>query len=333
MITRDTIKKAGREYGADLVGIGAVSRFAGVAPEHDPKMICPTAKSLIGLAIRIPRGNIKVIDHGAQQYALTSLAAKTASEELFVMLLLRMARLIENEGYEACLQRTSPNIRARDDYGTNPEVESCVRLGETVAVEPGKPAPDVLLDFAQAAVICGMGSIGYKGNVLTPEFGPFQRLGFIITNAPLEPDPVFAENLCDGCGACVKACPGKAILTIPKELNIAGRVYRCGTYDEWQCSVYYRGAHRSNPFLKEDFLKDRPERTAILDGTKRFDATSAKEIYPNLDFLPRTQYGYVPCLCKRSCDLACYAHLDSQGRLRRKALTRDYGEQRGESGV
>jgi epoxyqueuosine reductase len=332
VVTSETIKKNAREYGADLVGIGDIRHYEGIAPQHDPKMICPTAKSLIGLAIRIPRGTMKVVEHGRQQYALTALGAKNVSEELFVRLLMRVARLIENEGYEACIQRNYPNIRAQDDYGTNPEVESCVRLGETIAVGPGKPAPEVIIDFTQAAVICGMGSPGYRGNLLTPEFGPFQRLGFIITNAPLEPDPVLAENLCDGCGECAKACPGKAILDTTKRLKIAGRDYQCGTYDEWQCSVYYRGAHRSNPYIKEDFLKDHPEREAILDGTKRFTAESAKEIYPYLDFLPVTHYGYVPCLCKRSCDLACYAHLKAKGLLRKRDLSR-YCDVKGEEGI
>jgi epoxyqueuosine reductase len=320
MITSEIIKKAAWGYGADLVGIGDIRHFEGVAPKHDPKMICPTGKSIIGLAIRIPRGNIKVVEHGRQQYALTSLAAKTVNEEFFVRLLLRMARLIENAGYEACLQRDYPNLRSQDDCGTNPEAEICRRLGETIAVGPGKPAPDVFIDFTQAAVICGMGSPGYRGNLLTPEFGPFQRMVFIITNAPLEPEPVFTDNMCDSCGECVKACPGRAILDIPKKLEIAGRDYQCGTYDEWQCSVYYRGAHRSNPLMKEDFLKDHPEREAILDGTKRFTEKSAKKIYPYLDFLPVTNYGYVPCLCKRSCDLACYAHLKAKGLLRKRDI-------------
>jgi epoxyqueuosine reductase len=330
VITSETIKKAAWEYGADLVGIGDIRCYEGIALKHDPKIICPTAKSIIGLAIRIPRGTVKVLERGTQQYALTALATKNVSEELFVRLLLRMARLIENEGYEACLQRDYPNLRSQDDFGTNPEVERCVRLGEAIAVGPGKPAPEVILNFTRAAVVCGMGSPGYRGNLLTPEFGPFQRLVFIITNAPLEPDPVFEGNICDSCGACVQACPGKAILDIPKRLEIAGRDYQCGTYDEWQCSVYYRGAHRSNPFLKEDFLKDHPEREAILDGTKRFTEESAKEIYPYLDFLPTTHYGYVPCLCKRSCDLACYAHLEAKDLLRKRDLSQYYDAKREE---
>ena len=104
-----------------------------------------------------------------------------------------------------------------------------------------------------------------------------------------------SESICDKCGACKEACPGKAIT----EEGL----------DTWQCSVYYKGAHKSNPFMTEDFLKGHPERETILNGDKRFDAESARTIYPEMKFLPNTQWGYAPCLCGRKCDIACYKHL------------------------
>ena len=47
----------------------------------------------------------------------------------------------------------------------------------------------------------------------------------------------------------------------------------------------------------------------ILAGEKRFTAEEARAIYPQLKFLPRTQWGSAPCLCGKKCDLACYRHL------------------------
>ncbi len=320
MINSEIIKAKAKEYGADIVGIGDISRYQDTKPEHDPRSIFPAAKCVIGLGIRIPEGMVKVLENGKQQYLLTSMYTKTISEELVIMLLLKMARLIENEGYEACIQRSCPNIKAKDDYGMNPEVSSVTRLGQAIAVSGNKPAPEVLIDFTQSAVICGLGSVSYRGEVLTPQFGPFQRLAFIITNAPLDADPVFGEDLCDGCGKCADACPGKAISgerKTEKEVEIAGTKYTCGTFDTWQCSVYYRGAHKSNPFMGESFMKGDPEREAVINGEKRFDAASAQKIYPLLNFLPKTQFGYVPCLCKRQCDLACYRHLKEKGLLKR----------------
>ncbi len=67
--------------------------------------------------------------------------------------------------------------------------------------------------------------------------------------------------------------------------------------------------------MTDEVLKDHPERAAILAGEKRFDPQSAKALYPELNFLPKTQFGYVPCLCGKACETACYRHLKEAGKL------------------
>ena len=163
------------------------------------------------------------------------------------------------------------------------------------AVAPGKPAPDVIIDFGKAAKACGIGEMGLSGKIVNKKYGPMMRYCFIITDMPLECDEALTEPVCDGCGLCKNACPGKAITE--------------NGLDTWQCSVYYKGAHRSNPFMTKEFLADHPDRAAILNGDYRFDAESARAIYKEMDFLPNTQWGYSPCLCGRACDIACYKHL------------------------
>jgi len=306
MINSEYIKNMARQYGADLVGIGDISRYEGFPLREDPRQICPTATCVIGAAFRIPKGVIECMENGSQPYTYTALGVKANAEERTTVFLMRMARIIEDAGYEACVQRTSPNLQLRDDYGTNPEVRASYRLDQSISVGDGKPEPDVLLDFDKAGVICGMGTLGCRGNLLTPEFGPMQRLAFIVTNAPLEPDPVISEPLCDDCGLCASACPGHVITS-----GVQG-----WQYDEWSCSVYYRGAHRSNPLMSEDDLQGYTDRESILDGKKRFTPDEARSIYPHLNFLPNTQYGYVPCLCGKKCDTVCYRHLAKTGRLR-----------------
>jgi len=310
------IKKIAKEYGADLVGVGDVSKFDGTSPRHDPRYILPTAKCVIGFAFRIHKGTIRCLENQSQIYNYTALGVKANSEEKITVFLLRMARIIENEGYEACIQRSSPNIQTRDQSGTNPEISGITwTLDKSISVAPGKPEPEVLLDFDKAGVICGMGTLGYRGQLLTKEFGPMQRLAFLVTNAPLEPDLVIETPVCDNCGKCVEACPGSAIIDEPNPCKVAGMEQPCRIYDKWQCSVYYRGAHKSNPLIKDDFLKDHPFREEILNGTKRFTEEEAVAIYPELDFLPKTQYGYVPCLCGKRCDIACYRHLMERKRI------------------
>ena len=293
MLTSDMIKARAKELGAAVCGIGRI--YDEPDAQRDPKSILPNAKCIIGFGFAVPKGLYKGMDNGNQHYAYTTLGVKYIDEELAEIFLLKIGGMIENEGYDACLQKAIPNLRIKGDKTTNPEVVDTYELIHAVPVAPGKPEPDVIIDFGKAAKACGIGEMGRSGKIVNKKYGPFMRYCFIITDAPLECDEPLTEAVCDGCGACEAACPGGAI----SENGL----------DTWQCSVYYKGAHKSNPFMTEEFLQDHPEREAILNGEKRFDAISAREIYPAMNFLPNTQWGYAPCLCGRKCDIACYKHL------------------------
>lgn len=296
MLTAELIKEKARSLGATVCGIGKV--YEEENPGRDPKMILPRAKAIIGFGFAIPKGLFMAMDERTQYYTYTTLGVKYLDEEYAEIFLLKMGAMIENEGYDACLQKAIPNLRIKGDKTTNPEVVDTYELIHAVPVAEGKPTPDVIIDFGKAAKSCGIGEVGMSGKIINKKYGPFMRYCFIITDAPLECDEELTESVCDGCGECMKACPGKAI----DENGL----------DTWQCSVYYKGAHKSNPFITDEFLKDDPEREAILNGEKRFDAESARRIYGELKFLPNTQWGYSPCLCGRKCDVACYKHLKGE---------------------
>ena len=296
MLTAELIKEKARALGATVCGIGKV--YEEENPGRDPKMILPKAKSIIGFGFAIPKGLFMAMDESTQYYTYTTLGVKYLDEEFAEIFLLKMGAMIENEGYDACLQKAIPNLRIKGDKTTNPEVVDTYELIHAVPVAEGKPTPDVIIDFGKAARSCGIGEVGMSGKIINKKYGPFMRYCFIITDAPLECDEELTESVCDGCGECMKACPGKAI----DENGL----------DTWQCSVYYKGAHKSNPFITDEFLKNDPEREAILNGEKRFDAESARKIYGELKFLPNTQWGYSPCLCGRKCDVACYKHLKGE---------------------
>lgn len=297
-----TIKTRAKELGADLCGIGDIGLFADCPAQRNPLQVLPNASCVIGFGFRVPRALYDMMARGKQFYNYTSLGVKYIDEEFVQMFLLRIAALIENEGYDACIQRNTSNIRIQGDKTQNPELFDTYELRYAEAIAPDKPVPDIILDFPHAAQACGLGSISMKGNVLTPRFGPYVRFAFIITNAPLECDAPFGEDLCDGCGACIKACPGHAI-------------DEKGDLNTWSCSVYYRGGHKSNPYMTDDVLKDVVDREAILNGEKCFDAESARALYRQLDFLPYSINGYVGCLCGKACDYACYNHLKGSGKL------------------
>ena len=70
--------------------------------------------------------------------------------------------------------------------------------------------------------------------LLTPEFGSRVRVGIIITELELEPDPIIEPGtLCNRCMACVRECPGGCI---PADRTIKANV---------KCAI---GAHIASPF-------------------------------------------------------------------------------------
>ncbi|MDY3928505.1 MAG: hypothetical protein SOZ34_03980 [Clostridia bacterium] len=296
VLSSELIKEKARELGATVCRIGKI--YDEENPQRDPKMILPNAKCIIGFGFLVPKALYKAMDRGNQYYTYTTIGVKYEDEEMAEIFLLKIGGMIENEGYDACLQKAIPNLRIKGDKTTNPEVLDTYELIHAEAVASDKPVPDVIIDFGKAAKVCGLGDVGLNGKIINREYGPFMRYCFIITDAPLECDEPLDTHICDKCGECIKACPGNAV----SENGL----------DTWQCAVYYKGAHKSNPFITDEFLKDNPERDKILNGEKHFDAESAREIFKEMNFLPNTQWGYAPCLCGRKCDIACYRHLKGE---------------------
>lgn len=301
MLTAEIIKQKAKELGATVCGIGDVKHLACGDMRRNPLYILPHAKCIIGMGIKVPKGLYSAMESQTQFYNYTNLGVKYIDESFAEILLFKIGCIIENEGYDACLQRSVPGLRIKGDKSTNPEVANTYELIFSSAVSENKPAPEVIIDYNKAAVVCGLGSIGKHNKVIAPIYGTYMRYVFVVTDLPLKCDEPFTNNICDNCGLCEKACPGKAI----DDKGV----------DTWQCSVYYRGAHKSNPFMTDDFLKGECEREAIINGDKRFNKEQALAIYDKLKFLPNTHFGYVACLCGKSCETICYKHLKETGRL------------------
>ena len=234
-LTAEAIKKYAKELGAQVVGIGEVYEEAD--PQRDPRSILPTAESVIGFGFAVPKGLYRAMEHGNQYYSYTTLGVKYIDEEMAEIFLFKMGALIEDCGYDACLQKSVPNLRIKGDKETNPEVAGTYELVHAEAVAPGKPVPDVIIDFGKAAEACGIGSRALNGKIINEKYGPFMRYCFIITDAPLEKDPPVTEPLCDGCMACAAACTGNAI----SEKGL----------DTHACHTHYRNADHADPRLKD----------------------------------------------------------------------------------
>lgn len=146
---------------------------------------------------------------------------------------------------------------------------------------------------------------GMSGTLLTDDFGPLQRYCFVLTDAEIEPTPEFVPHICDNCGECVKACPGKAIHDKTKE--------------PWQCAAYYAGANMSkNSFMSPNALPHRDDRLEILNGEKQLSADDAMDVINNISYYPPIMHSYISSICGNACDRACYIHLEEKGILNKK---------------
>ena len=245
MITSRELKNFARENGADLVGIASMDRFEGAPKKMDPRFIFPDAKAMIVLAFRVLRGTLRGIEEGTYYASYFGMGYGGINQVYAPMTLWNVCKWIEDLGYEAV---PIPN-----------EHRLAKSEGHSRAVSPEKPNPDVMVHLRIAAFCAGLGEIGYSKMFLTPEFGPRQRFAAILTDAPLEADPLFEGKICDRCMACARACTGKCISENKTvKVRIAGRDLEWGEIDIPKCSIYFQGGSREhNPFIvtKEDEAK------------------------------------------------------------------------------
>lgn len=309
MLTAQQVKDYARQCGADLVGIGSMDRFEGAPKQMDPRYIMPEAKAIIGLGFRIHRGLLRGIEEGTFFAAYPAMGYANINDVYAPMVLREVGNFLEDQGYEAMLyQNTS------------------IRLGCGVGkpVSPDKPKPDVFLHFRIAAVICGMGEIGYSKLFLSPEFGPRQRLAFILTDAPLEPDPLFEGKLCDRCLRCVKECPAGALSRDETvQVTVAGQQLEWGKLDERKCTaVYQAGVPEYSPFMPEEVaqtlenvLRGAPEAQDPTGYTG--DLWSyLREKFPYIRNAWES-YHHPAAICGgRGCIRACMVHLEEAHRIK-----------------
>lgn len=67
------------------------------------------------------------------------------------------------------------------------------------------------IDIKRFATSASLGTIGKNSLVITPEFGPRVRFAVILTDALIEADGPREFEFCEGCSACIEACPAAAI--------------------------------------------------------------------------------------------------------------------------
>ena len=184
MISSEIVKKQAKAMGADLVGIASIDRYEGAPIQQDPRQIMPEAKSVIVVAFRVNRGSLRGIEEGTFFSNYSSMGYGGITYLFMPLVVMNLARMIEDTGYEAIPYGHQSDWRAIDQDGD-------LYQNFSRPVAPGRAAPDVAVHLRIAAYLAGLGEIGYSKVFLTPQFGPRQRVGIIITEAELDPDPVY----------------------------------------------------------------------------------------------------------------------------------------------
>ncbi len=239
MLTKTDLTNFAKQARVDMLGVANIERFAELPPEKHPCTIFPETKSVILIGRRITRGTLRGVEEGTNFQTYSQYGCDWLEDRFLALATFQLAEFIEDNGWEAVPLQNLP-----------PEVPP---MG--VQVRPNQPAPNVMLDFDDAAVRAGLGEIGYCGVLLTPQYGPRQRLQMILTDAVLEPDPLWQEQICLGSAACQKTCPLGAY-GASKELVIAGKKMQVATIDYAKCAHCKNGArpNRLHPAGKPDRL-------------------------------------------------------------------------------
>ncbi|MFP4029881.1 MAG: 4Fe-4S binding protein [Candidatus Brocadiia bacterium] len=246
------VKRKALAFGADAVGIGNIQRWNDAPTQMDPKQIMPECKSVIAMAFRVMRGSMRGVEEGTYFSNYSAMGYGGITYLYMPMTVLNLCKFIEDRGYEAVPMGHQSDWRGIDAYYTREGGRLKPDYSRPVA--PGRAAPDVMIHLRIAGYLCGLGEIGYSAMLLTPEFGPRNRVGVIMTDVELEPDPIYdGPELCNRCMACVRDCPTDAISKEQTvQVNLAGNELEWAQIDCHACNRGFRGAEKVDRELPDD---------------------------------------------------------------------------------
>ncbi len=319
-LTAQTMKDFALTTGLDLVGVANIERFEGAPPRMHPSSLFPECRSVIITGRRIPRGVYRGIEEGTLWSNYTFYGYNRLNSWFRPKGTYDTACFIEDHGWEAV-----------PCYPGVPEGQ-----GPREPLRPGAVPPDVQMAIRIAGCAAGVGEMGWAKVFLTRRFGPRQRLGMILTDAELEPDPLIPEDerVCDRCMSCVPQCPGHAIPHVRDNdtvsIEIEGVKFEWGNVDMGKCTLTHHGLNKeASPFLAKDCPGLRLDAAAqemseeeayklcytVAGGnwrpTEEFPSGHVIDYYKNM--LETT--GYFAVCGAKGCIRACMMHLEKTGRI------------------
>lgn len=227
-LTSQQIKDFAYEHGMDLCGIASMDRFEASPTGKHPYDILPGCKSAIVIGVRLLEG---VVEAQFRNFEDNNPLAQG---------------IYGTYGYTI-----APNFHLLFTiYAIAQYIERTT--GETTTPVPCGPfGNSIPLSVRHAAVAAGLGEFGWMSIVLTPQFGPRNRFGVILTQAELEPDPMYSgPRLCgmEKCQICAKICPMHAISRYgecdPRTVDMGGHHYEYCQLDWSKCRVSAHGLRK-----------------------------------------------------------------------------------------
>ena len=225
------LKKLALDAGAGAVGIASVDRLGDHA-SMDPTYLLLGAQSIISIMLplddAIIRRYLAKEDRESLQHHETEVYRKLHSISK------KLAAFLESEGHEAVVAEPNLDYRFKDRPGykrvpyklkqklinwfaskSSFPVRRIKKIITPMAYKKGfkgvKWSLTPSFSHRYGAIACGIGNMGWSGNVLHPDHGARVLFNTVITSARLKSDPMMDENPCDGCRSCVKSCQSSFI--------------------------------------------------------------------------------------------------------------------------
>lgn len=218
-VLTETIREKVLDLGMDLVGFAPVSRWKHAPYLLSPQAILPESKTVVVGAIHITDTWTEM--GGTPEPQDRSPGGWMDQNSLLDRVAYNISRLLEDYGHKAIGVASSNIWRYRAYEGI-----------------PSLFAPD--LSHIHAAAAAGLAEIGWSGLAITPEFGSRCRFISIVTDAELEPTPMYSgPPLCDMCMECVKYCPTGSLkkeLGEPHVCKIGNKTYKYANKNMWRCA-------------------------------------------------------------------------------------------------
>lgn len=327
-LTSQMIKDRAKELGVDCIAIGNIQRFAKAPKLMNPSTYFPGAKSVIALAMPIPRGTYRGIEEGTHWHNYTFYSYNKLNSLFRPIKTYELCCFIEDHGYEAVAH-----------YPAVPEGNGVTR---PPVAEDRVPA-DVVCSIRLIAAGCGLGEIGFSKVFLTKKYGPRVRLGLIFTDAELEPDPILdTGDICLHCGACARECPGNAVPSVKDEtkrieIDYGEKKVWYGDVRMGRCTLSHHGFNNEcSPFHKKEFPNmafdvrnsEMTEEEAYIlcyamAGAKWGRKPNTNAVMEYYDYILK-HTGYFAICGARGCIRACMNVLEKSGRIESKFHNKFY---------